>query len=113
MSACHEPPYTAVIFTSSRTPEDRGYTETAARMEELAEEQPGYLGIESVFDAETRRGITVSYWRDADAAHAWKDVAEHAHAQHRGQTEWYSKYTIRIATVEREYSMYRTTREAE
>lgn len=46
-----EPPYFAVIFTSQRTPEDRGYDVMAARMVELATAQPGFLGVESVRDA--------------------------------------------------------------
>ena len=45
-----EPPYTAVIFTSTRTAGDNGYGVMAARMEELAAQQPGYLGIDSARD---------------------------------------------------------------
>jgi heme-degrading monooxygenase HmoA len=73
----------------------------AARMDELAREQPGYLGHESVH--EESRGITVSYWIDHDAAASWKQVAEHLVAQERGRRTWYADYTVRIATVEREY----------
>ncbi len=76
----------------------------AARMEELAAQQPGYLGIDSVRDPETRFGITVSYWRDEASARAWKQVAEHLEAQRLGRTRWYESYTIRVATVEREYA---------
>ena len=36
-----EPPYTAVIFTSLRTDEDRGYAVMSRRMEELAAARPG------------------------------------------------------------------------
>ena len=42
-----EPPYWAVIFTSIREDADDGYGAMSARMEELAAQQPGYLGIES------------------------------------------------------------------
>lgn len=69
-------------------------------MEQLAATQPGYLGIES---ARADIGITVSYWRSAADARAWKAVAEHRMAQQRGREVWYSRYTVRIATVEREY----------
>jgi heme-degrading monooxygenase HmoA len=95
-----EPPYTAVIFSSTRTDGDNGYAEMAEAMEELASSQPGYLGIESARDAV---GITVSYWRsDADAA-AWKAVAEHRVAQERGRRDWYREYQVRVATVVRAY----------
>jgi heme-degrading monooxygenase HmoA len=95
------PPYTAVIFTSVRTDDDaEGYAATAARMEELAAEQPGFLGLES---AREGIGITVSYWATPDAARAWKAVAEHVLAQRTGRERWYRGYRVRVATVEREY----------
>lgn len=77
-----EPPYVAVIFTSRRTPDDNGYASTAAAMLGLAQEQPGYLGVESVREND---GITVSYWQDETAARSWKDVAEHLVAQRQGR----------------------------
>ena len=95
------PPYTAVIFTSVRTEDDAdGYAATAARMEELAAEQPGFLGIES---ARSGLGITVSYWASAEHARAWKRVTEHLLAQQAGRERWYRGYRVRVATVEREY----------
>ena len=52
------PPYYAVIFTSQQTGSSEGYAQMAQRMVELAQQQPGYLGIES---AREDIGITVSY----------------------------------------------------
>ncbi|GAB2698136.1 antibiotic biosynthesis monooxygenase family protein [Thalassiella azotivora] len=95
------PPYVAVVFSSTRTDGDHGYAATAARMEELAAVQPGYLGIESARD--DGLGITVSYWRDQEAALAWKRVAEHEAAQRAGRERWYAAYRVRVAVVEREY----------
>jgi len=96
-----EPPYTAVIFTSVRTEGDRGYAVMAQRMDALAAEQPGYLGIESAREGDF--GFTASYWVDEPAAAAWKQVAEHLVAQARGRDVWYADYRVRIATVTREY----------
>ena len=96
-----EPPYTAVIFTSARAPGDHGYGRMSERMDQLAREQAGYLGHESAH--EDTHGITVSYWVDHDAAAAWKQVAEHLVAQERGRSSWYADYTVRVATVERDY----------
>ncbi len=99
--------YLAVIFTSLRTGDDEdGYLAAAARMDELAAAQPGYLGIESVRDG-NGFGITVSYWSDAEAATAWKRQAEHLGAQELGRSRWYDRYTVRIARVEREYAFTR------
>jgi heme-degrading monooxygenase HmoA len=101
-----DPPYVAVIFTSVRTTEDEaGYAAMSAAMEQLAAAHPGYLGVESVRDPETRYGIAVSYWRTDADARAWKAVAEHGAAQRVGRERWYEGYRARIATVEREYAM--------
>ncbi|SDK53745.1 antibiotic biosynthesis monooxygenase family protein [Pseudomonas indica] len=97
-----EPPYYAVIFTSTRTDGDNGYAEMAERMVELAAEQPGFLGVESAREA---IGITVSYWRDLESIAAWKRNAEHREAQRLGRSQWYAGFRLRIAKVEREYGM--------
>ena len=95
-----EPPYVAVIFTSLRSDGDHGYSAMADAMAALAQQQPGYLGVES---ARESVGITVSYWRDEHAARAWKNVAAHLVAQRRARDVWYSDYRVRVAQVLREY----------
>ena len=93
-----EPPYYAVVFSSTRTGDDAGYAETAARMVELAALQPGFLGIESA------PGITVSYWESEAAIAAWHSNVEHLEAQRSGYSRWYSAFELRVARVERAYS---------
>ncbi len=97
-----EPPYYAVIFSSMRTPGDRGYAETARRMEELAGRQEGFLGVEST-RGEDGFGITVSYWASEQAIARWKADLEHLAAQQLGRRTWYEHYEIRVAKVERAY----------
>ena len=94
------PPYYAVIFTNLRTAVDDGYGDMAERMVELAAQQPGFLGVESVRDG---LGITVSYWKDLESIRAWKAHAEHQVAQKLGHDKWYAAFTTRIAKVERDY----------
>lgn len=97
-------PYVAVIFSSVHTGAEMDeYARVAARMEALAAEQPGYLGVESARGVD-RFGITVSYWRTDDDARAWKRQSEHLLAQATGRTTWYERYRVRVATVTREYS---------
>jgi len=95
-----EPPYYAVIFTTLLSDKLSEYIETAERMEELAKEQEGYLGIES---ARNDVGITVSYWKDVDAILRWKNNVEHTEARNKGRYQWYKQYQLRICKVEREY----------
>lgn len=100
IAATPKPPYYAVIFTSLRTEGDNGYSEMAGKMVQLAEKQPGFLGIES---AREETGITVSYWKDIESIKTWKEHIKHSEAQRLGKEEWYSDYRVRIAKVEREY----------
>lgn len=97
-----EPPYTAVVFTSVRSRDDRGYAAMSARMLELAAVQPGFLGVESAHD---EIGITVSYWADDASAAGWKQVAEHLVAQQLGRDRWYADYRVRVCTVTRDYGL--------
>lgn len=99
-AATPQPPYYAVIFTSRRTAVDDGYDAVAARMVELAEKQPGFLGVESVRDA-TGLGITVSYWTTLEAIAAWRADSEHRIAQQTGRAKWYQHFETRVARVER------------
>jgi len=97
-------PYYAVIFTNTRTEGDFGYSEMAIKMEELAKEQPGYLGFESARDG---LGISISYWDSLEAIARWKANTDHLMAQAAGVRTWYSWYKVRVCTVEREYEFNR------
>lgn len=102
-----EPPYVAVIFTNTRTGvDDEGYFEMAQRMDDLAKTQDGYLGIESMRGTDGLN-CTISYWRDEDAARAWKRDAEHLTAQKLGREKWYQAFSLRVATVTRDYGFER------
>lgn len=97
-----QPPYYAVIFTSVKTETLEGYEETAHRMVELAQQQPGFLGEET---AQSELGITISYWKNLEDIAHWKKNYEHVIAQEKGKKEWYKAYKTRIARVERDYEM--------
>ena len=99
-----QPPYYAVIFTNLRTDSDTGYDAVSERMVTLAQQQEGFLGVESVRED---LGITVSYWDSLEAIAGWKRNAEHQQAQANGRNLWYRHYWIRICRVEREYSFTR------
>ena len=100
----NKPSYYAVIFTSTQTEDTEGYAEMAEKMEALAKQQKGYLGIES---AKNKVGITVSYWESLDAIKNWKANTEHLFAQQKGREQWYNWYNVRICKVEREYEFLR------
>ncbi len=93
-------PYYAVIFTSTQNKNIEGYSEMAKKMEELAKQQEGFLGVDS---ARNEIGISVSYWRTLDDIKNWKQNSEHLLAQKKGRNNWYNWYNTRICKVEREY----------
>lgn len=95
-----EPPYYAVIFTNQRTGIDAGYAAMADHMAQIAAQQPGFLGMESVRDA-SGFGITVSYWTSEEAITAWRTHAGHRVAMSRGHSQWYEHFETRVARVER------------
>jgi len=96
-------PYWAVIFSNQRTSVDpKGYAAMAARMVELACQQPGCLGFKSARDAEGF-GITVSYWESLESIQGWRDHPEHKAAQALGREQWYADYSLQISRVERAY----------
>jgi heme-degrading monooxygenase HmoA len=102
----HPPGTYVVVFTSrldaGETPAD--YAGTSARMFELAARQPGYLGADT---AREEAGITVAYFRDEESVRSWREMAEHRVAQERGRDEWYSRYTMHVARIERSYEFDR------
>ena len=109
-AATPEPPYYAVIFSSQRNDADLAeYAEASVRMVELAAQQPGFLGVESVRGADGF-GMTVSYWDSEEAIAAWKHHAEHAETRDRGRLAWYEHFEIRVAKVERAYAGPRAER---
>lgn len=89
-----------MIFTSQRTDVDDGYGAMGDRMVELASQQPGFLGVESVRDTQGL-GITVSYWSSLEAIAAWRAHAEHRVAQATGRRKWYAHFELRVSRVER------------
>ena len=96
--------YYAVIFTSTQNDDVAGYSEMAEKMETLAKQQKGFLGIES---AKNEVGITVSYWENLEVIKKWKQQSEHVVAQLKGRQDWYTWYHVRICKVESEYEFNR------
>lgn len=96
------PPYYAVIFTSIKN-EDKKYDEIAEQMLKLVQNEPGFLGIESVRED---IGISVSYWKNLESIANWKKNIEHQAAQRLGQQSFYKVYKVRICKVERDYEFF-------
>jgi heme-degrading monooxygenase HmoA len=91
-----------VVFRNRLRPGDASaYGETAARMEELAREQPGFRSIKS-FAAEDGERVTISEFDSLEAVNAWRANAEHLEAQRRGRTEFYAEYSLQTCELLRD-----------
>ena len=94
-----KPPYYAVIFTTVKSENHEGYQEMNKRMFALAQQQKGYLGIES---AKGEIGISITYWETLEDITRWKNHAEHQAAQRMGYEKWYQAFATRVCLVERD-----------
>lgn len=96
-------PYAVIFVSKMKEAAGAGYDAVARRMEEFVKAQPGYLGIDSVRNAEGE-GITVSYWDSLQAIEKWKADARHQVAQQRGRDDWYAHYKVIVAQTVRNYA---------
>ena len=92
--------YYTAIFTNQRSEAGADlYPMMSEKMVELAQKQPGFLGMESV-RGDDGLGITVSYWESREAIATWGRHGDHIIAKEHGRQEFYLWYHIRIAKVE-------------
>jgi heme-degrading monooxygenase HmoA len=98
-----QPPYYAVIFASLRAIGDDGYSEMAEKTVNLAQNSPGFLGVDSARGSDGF-GITISYWKTEEDALRWKENSEHKMAQFLGRKTWYKDFSLRVAEVKRSYT---------
>ncbi len=97
------PPYYAVIFSARLNAHAMtDYPSIGAALSQLASQQNGYLGHESLLQPDGRE-LTISYWTSEAAIKAWKQQQEHQQAQTFGKKSWFHYYAVRVAIVERAY----------
>ena len=98
----------AVIFEVEPAPgRTDDYLDIAAGLRPIVEDIDGFISIERFQSlVHPEKILSLSYWRDEDAVQAWRNVAEHRHAQEDGRHGIFSDYRLRIASVVREYGMH-------
>ncbi|WP_271270321.1 antibiotic biosynthesis monooxygenase family protein [Aliamphritea hakodatensis] len=92
----------AVIFRAKAARQDQAYSDTVARMRELAFEQYGCLEFVAVTEGDDE--IAISYWPDEAAVLRWKQDQEHSLAQQYGREKWYKSYRVDVVEVKRSYA---------
>ncbi len=91
----------AVIFRAKTGVQNQEYSNTVARMRELAFEKYGCLEFVAV--TEDKDEIAISYWDNEAAIRQWKSDSEHSLAQEYGRAKWYESYIVQVVEIKREY----------
>lgn len=97
----------AVIFEVTPDP-DRApeYFELAAQLRPELEKIDGFISIERFQSlADQDRYVSLSFWRDEAAIAQWRGHLGHQSAQEAGKKGIFRDFRIRVAKVERDYSL--------
>lgn len=95
------------IFRSRLRPEARAeYERWARRMEELAAQMPGFVGIKTFAADDGERVSIVEFASDAEAL-AWQRHPEHREAQRLGREQFYAEFEVVVCTPLRRYAFKR------
>ncbi|MGD9956828.1 MAG: antibiotic biosynthesis monooxygenase [Candidatus Nanopelagicales bacterium] len=93
------PEQVVTIFRNRLRAENRdAYSRMSARMSELAASMPGYVDAKT-FTADDGERVTVVTFADLESQRAWREHPEHREAQRLGVADFYSEYSIQVATV--------------
>jgi heme-degrading monooxygenase HmoA len=90
-----------VIFRAKIKKLDAAYSQTAARMRELALAEFGCLEFYAITEGDHE--VALSYWPDEASIKAWRMHPEHLAAQKLGKEHWYESYSVQVAEIGREY----------
>ena len=93
----------AVIFKTLRElPMPKEYQDMNAQMFKLAQQQEGFLGIDSVAN-DDGQGVSISYWSSLESIQTWQKNSEHLKAQALGKSTWYKYYKVEVCEILRSY----------
>jgi heme-degrading monooxygenase HmoA len=70
------------------------------------EQMDGFIAVER-FESVTTKGkyLSLSFWRDDGAVHAWRNLERHRMAQTLGRGGLFADYRLRVASVIRDYGL--------
>lgn len=92
-----------VIFRATIRQLDAEYSQTAARMRELALTEFGCIEFQGV--CEGNQEVALSYWPSEENIRAWKNHPEHIQAQQLGSERWYESYHVQVCEIKRDYKI--------
>ena len=82
------------------------YLRLGAQMKERVSSYEGFISVERFTSVVTEGKVcSLSFWESREAIMNWKKDLQHQLCQQQGRESLFSDYRIRIAKVERDYSM--------
>jgi heme-degrading monooxygenase HmoA len=96
-----------VIFEAIPHPQHTGaYLDFAANLRPLLDGVDGFHSVER-FESLAQPGklLSLSFWRDEAAVHAWRNHAAHRRVQGAGRGSLFTDYRLRVANVVRDYGL--------
>lgn len=82
------------------------YLDLAASLRPELEKVDGFVSIERFQSlTESRKILSLSFWRDEQAIAAWRQLESHRAVQARGRAGVFRDYRLRVAEVVRDYGM--------
>ncbi len=86
------------------------YLAIATMLKEQLVKMPGFLSIER-FQSLVNEGklLSLSFWENEESLLNWKKNIDHLAAQKNGRESIFKDYRIRIANVERDYTLESST----
>ncbi len=86
------------------------YLEIASMLKKQLIQMKGFISIER-FESLVNEGklLSLSFWEDEESLLEWKKNIDHLSAQKKGRESIFKDYRIRIAKVQRDYTMESST----
>ena len=97
----------AVIFeVKAHADKEQEYFDYAEELAPIVQNAKGLISIER-FESRTNNGkvLSLSFWEDEASVKAWRNNVMHRQIQHQARAETFEEYRIRVADVQRDYTM--------
>ena len=82
------------------------YLDLAAALKEDLSQEAGFISIERFQSlSEPGKLLSLSFFRDEEAATRWRNTAHHRATQSKGRSSVFADYRLRVAHVVRDYGL--------
>jgi heme-degrading monooxygenase HmoA len=97
-----------VLFElQTATGQQQTYVDLVAKLQPLLAPIDGFISVECFQStADPEKVLSLTTWRDEEAAVQWRNVSAHLTAQKAGRDKIFHDYRVRVASVMRDYGLH-------